>query len=559
VAKTKQQHIKELREEALSLVRSEDYRKALDRFKELERLDPNEPDWPRRAADCHRARSDMPAQIAALGRAAELYGRAGALPKAIALCKLILGLDPRHTETQARLAALQSGPAPERAIGLAPARPPLPVPPARVPASTSKQTDAPAAARVELKGTDAPPPQRDRPELAQVLRQARAAQIKTPTATPPAARPATFAPPPAQGPPAPPPRPVRPPKPASPTVASASAAAGPPPTAAQPIAPTHAAVPILEGGSLSDAVPGSKRIPGPRGVPSGMFRIDVGDLRAAKPAESPQEKAQKTLPTTPLFSELGPASLAHLIARARLIHLEPGGAAYRQGDAADALYVIASGSIVLVAEGEARIETAHVGEGEFFGEAALLGSEPRPSTAEAREPTDLLAIDSQAVRELIASEPRVLTTVLRFLRERLVESSMLTNPIFTILSRAERRRLAEHFDFVEIEPESLVIWQGVRSPGLYILLSGAAEVTLDDGEPHQLAVLHAGDVFGEMSLLRSEAAIADVRCVTTSYALMLPKADFPAVVSSYPAVREFVELLAAARRRQNELLLGAAG
>lgn len=510
MAKTKQQQIKDLRDEALALVRSEDHRKALERFAQLERLDPDEADWPRRAADCHRARGDVPAQIAALGRAAELYGRTGALPKAIALCKLILGLDPRHTETQARLSALQGGPAPARGSVLAPGRPPLPLPPV-------KQTEPP----------------RGRPELAQALRQARATQAK-----------------------APPPAPVRSPKPAQPRAPEPIAPPFVLPVAAgRPSVPSHpAAVPILEEGSLSDAVPGSKRIPGPRGVPSGMFRIDVGDVRAPKLAESPQATALKTLPVTPLFSELGPSSLERLIARARLVHLEPGAVAYRQGDAADALYVIASGSVVLVAEGETRVETTRLGDGEFFGEAALLGSEPRPSTAEILEPTDLLAVDSQAIRELIADEPRVLTTVLRFLRERLVESSMLTNPLFTILSRSERRRLAERFDFVEIERDSLAIWQGVLSPGLFILLSGTAEVIADDeGEERRLAVLQAGSVFGEMSLLRSEAAIGDVRCITTSYALMLPRADFAAVVAEYPAVLEFVELLAATRRGQNEL------
>jgi CRP-like cAMP-binding protein len=584
MAKSKQQQIKELRDEALALVRSEDHKKALDRFNQLERLDPTEADWPRRAADCHRARSDVPAQIAALGRAAELYAKAGALPKAMALCKMILALDPRHTATQARLAALQGSAAPAHGSLLAPSplRPPLPAAPARplpaapkqteAPTAAVKQTEAPVAPRTEIPGTDAPPALRGgRPELSQALRQRRAAQGKGPPTTAPgapttaAAPPAPtqvaiappFNPPPpparAAAPPAPPKRSAeRPPKPA------ASPAVPPASLPAPERRPTPPAVPILEDASLNEAVPGSMRIPGPRGVPSGMFRIELGDLRTPKTSESPQEKAQKTLPTTPLFSELGPASLERLIARARLVHLEPGSVAYRRGDPADSLYVIASGAVVLVAEGEARVETAKLADGEFFGEAALLGSEPRPTTAEVREPTDLLAIDSQVIRELIVDEPGLLTTVLRFLRNRLVESSLLTNPIFTILSRAERQRLAEHFDFVEIEPGSLAIWQGVRSPGLFILLSGTAEVVMDDeGEDRRLAVLGAGAVFGEMSLLRSEAAIADVRCVTSSYALMLPKADFAAVVAEFPAVLEFVELLAATRHRQNELLLGA--
>ena len=77
---------------------------------ELEKLDPSEPDWPRRAAECHRVLGQAKAQVEALGRAAERYMVQGLVPKAIATCKVILSIDPKHTETQQRLAALHGSP-----------------------------------------------------------------------------------------------------------------------------------------------------------------------------------------------------------------------------------------------------------------------------------------------------------------------------------------------------------------------------------------------------------------------------------------------------------------
>jgi CRP-like cAMP-binding protein len=321
------------------------------------------------------------------------------------------------------------------------------------------------------------------------------------------------------------------------------------------VAPTPS-LPCLPDGSLKDLVPGSKSIPNQRGVPSGMYRIDVGQV-PAPPANRAAEVAQKALPVTPLFSELGPRSLERLIARARLEHFEPGMAVYRQDDAAETLHVIVSGTIAVLVQEEQRIELARLSDGDFFGEAALTSNEPRLTTAEAVEASDVLAIDRETIRELIAEEPRVLTTVLRFLRERLIESSMLTNPLFTVLSALERRRLAGHFEFLEIDAGALVIWQGVRSPGLFLLLSGSAEVVHDDaGDEHVLAALRPGAVFGEMSLLDGGAAVADVRCLTRCYALMLPKADFARVAAEYPPVVEFVRLLAASRRHENSVFLG---
>jgi len=516
-----QERMRELRGEALELSRKGAHQAALERFDELERLNPEEPDWPRRAADCHRALGQKEKQIAALARAAELYGRGGALAKAVAACRMILDLDARHTETQARLAALQaqgSSLVPARGLGLPKAPgPPLP----------SMRAAAPRAPTV----TQNPPQARARPDLAQALRQRRVA------------------------------KPV-PQSPATPRVTAAKA----------PEQPAPIALPFLAEATLNDVVPGSMPVPSSRGVPSGMFRIEVGDVLPpdapdpaeapdpldapdpADPAERAELTARKALPVTPLFSELSPASLERLIGGAKLHYLDAGGVLYRRGDPAEALYVVASGTVSLIADAEARVAVTRVVESEFFGEAALMCNEPRQETAEALEPTEVLAIDLATIRALITEEPRALPTVLRFLRERLVESSILTNRLFTALSRLERRKLAARFDFLELEPGALAVWQGVRSPGLFVLLAGTVEVRRDDGnEERLLATLGSGAVFGEMSLLDETTAVADVQSVTRSFALMLPRAEFKRVCEAHPPVLQFVRELAEARTRANEL------
>jgi len=500
MSKTREQIVRELRDAALEHSRHGRHAAALERFGQLERLQPAEADWPRRAAECARLLANVPLQVAALGRAAELYAQAGAMAKAIAMCRMILALDPRHTQTQERLAALQ-----EQGSTVAPSsRVPLLAPP-RAPARPT------ASGLPEHRASPAgsgPLPARPRPELGRLLRQRHIERAKPTNATP-----------------------------------GAGGVEPAPPDAAE------VAFPILAEGSLKDLVPNSKPLRGPRGVPSGMHRIDVGELRPPKPEERSREAAQKALPVTPLFSELGPQSLERLISAASLEHFEPGAAVYRQNDAAETLHVIVSGAVALLVEQEQRVEITRLTEGEFFGEAALTSNEPRLMTAEAVESTEVLTIRRETIRDLIADEPRLLTTVLRFLRERLIASSMLTNPIFTILSSYERQTLATHFEFLEIDPGSLVIWQGVRSPGLFVLLSGSAEVMHDDGgEEHLLATLRPGAVFGEMSLLDGGGAVADVRCVNRSYALMLPREAFARVAGDYPSMVEFLRLLAETRR-----------
>jgi CRP-like cAMP-binding protein len=66
-------------------------------------------------------------------------------------------------------------------------------------------------------------------------------------------------------------------------------------------------------------------------------------------------------------------------------------------------------------------------------------------------------------------------------------------------------------------------------------------------------------VFGEMSLVFDETAVADVRSIARSFALMLPKAEFNHVVTEHPPVLEFIRLLAESRKRENDALAEAGG
>jgi CRP-like cAMP-binding protein len=149
-----------------------------------------------------------------------------------------------------------------------------------------------------------------------------------------------------------------------------------------------------------------------------------------------------------------------------------------------------------------------------------------------------------------------LRVALRFLRERLVQGLLLTNPLFTSLAKGRRRELAERFEFLQVDSGSLLVEQGSPSPGLYVLLSGTVEVTRRENDADlRLSLLNAGAVFGEMSLLSGEPAMADVRSVGRAFALRLPEWGFQDMGEDHPAILEFLTLLAAARHAQNRALL----
>jgi small-conductance mechanosensitive channel len=86
-----------------------------------------------------------------------------------------------------------------------------------------------------------------------------------------------------------------------------------------------------------------------------------------------------------------------------------GGAIVRQGQLGDSMYIICSGSVDVVLEGDgpqaARHEVARIEKGGYFGEMSLLTGEPRSATIVARGDTSVLEIGADLFRQLAAASP----------------------------------------------------------------------------------------------------------------------------------------------------------
>lgn len=338
-----------------------------------------------------------------------------------------------------------------------------------------------------------------------------------------------------------------------------------PRTRPSPTPPANRAIPPgapLESVQLSDVVSHARPELNADGSSSGITLIpieldleedleEVPEPELDEAARQARRSAARALHATPLFSALSPGALQGLIEKVDLVELEAGQRLFAEGDAGRTLYVVAEGEVAVVSEGPPRVHLSRLGEGAFFGEIALVTDQPRSATVEAAAPAALLAIDRDAIGELVDAEPAVLTVLLRFLRDRLIDRLVATSPLFGPFGGDERRELADRFEFLECEAGTALVTQGGRAGGLYLLLSGSAEVVRAGGERRQrIATLGAGDLCGEMSLLTHEPAVATVRVTSKALALRLPAAAFREVIMTHPQVLVFVNDLADERRHK---------
>src|SRR5262245_21271782 len=127
---------------------------------------------------------------------------------------------------------------------------------------------------------------------------------------------------------------------------------------------------------------------------------------------------------------LGTADMAALEEFARAvtrIYMPAGATLTRQGERADALYVIVHGSVQAAttrAEGSALIVN-EIGPGEVVGELPLMTGGAHTETLHARGPVTLLACPYPACRLLWARVPAVLTALTALARGRLQRSQLI--------------------------------------------------------------------------------------------------------------------------------------
>ncbi len=129
-----------------------------------------------------------------------------------------------------------------------------------------------------------------------------------------------------------------------------------------------------------------------------------------------KKDANVLLKKVPLFSRLSEKALASIVKVAIEKEFKAETQIVSEGDTGTGFYLITAGSTEVSRSG-ARI--AKLGEGEFFGEMALLDGAPRSADVTALEDTKCLVLTLWVLKGIIAANPNVALGMLEELARRL--------------------------------------------------------------------------------------------------------------------------------------------
>jgi len=122
--------------------------------------------------------------------------------------------------------------------------------------------------------------------------------------------------------------------------------------------------------------------------------------------------------------------------------------------------------------------------------------------------------------------------------------------LFQTLTDDEREALAKQLRVAPFAQGEALTRQGAKAHWLYILTRGDAEVRVSvDGKlSERLAVLHAGNFFGEMGMMTGEPRSATVLALTDVVCYRVDKDAFHDILRSRPEIAEDISHVLARRR-----------
>lgn len=119
----------------------------------------------------------------------------------------------------------------------------------------------------------------------------------------------------------------------------------------------------------------------------------------------------------PFFEDLTPEDLGRVAKIGERRSFEAGQPVLAKGTQGQAMFVILSGRATVEAGGK----THELGQGDFFGEMALLGRKPRSATVTAVDAVECLVFETMYFKPFLIKNPSVAVAILEGVVERLRE------------------------------------------------------------------------------------------------------------------------------------------
>lgn len=278
----------------------------------------------------------------------------------------------------------------------------------------------------------------------------------------------------------------------------------------------------------------------PEGLPTLNDTEVLDQAETEMPARRAIVEAGAVLRAADVFSDLSVAEAAVLGTFMERVEVARGGAVVREGEPADALYVVETGRLEAAVGGTA-VRTLEAGD--VVGEIGLLADTRRTADVCAVSAATLLRLTREDYARFLGSLPDVELRLLALAAARLGDDGSVAS-LLTRLAPGEAARLGAHMARVVVSAGTVVVREGDAADAFYVIVDGEAAAR---AAGRGLRRLGPGDHFGEVALLAGSVRTADVVAETDLTLLRLDGAGFDAFLATSAEARELLGATARAR------------
>jgi len=237
----------------------------------------------------------------------------------------------------------------------------------------------------------------------------------------------------------------------------------------------------------------------------------------------------------PLFATLTPLQIRELLIHSELHKPNERDVVFRRDEFANSLYLVIEGEVGIEVGGG---EMVTLGQGQFFGEMALISGRRRTATVVATKPSFLLEVDRNTMVKLVRSNQAI---------KQGIDGPAVVRQIKTFLAPhvedAVFADIAATAKVVEFKRGDTLIEEGATDDdSVYLIRKGSVTASVRvGGKDIVLNYIPAGNYVGEMALIMHQPRNATVKAAVPTEAIQIDSAHFRALLDRDPELRRHLE------------------
>jgi len=228
------------------------------------------------------------------------------------------------------------------------------------------------------------------------------------------------------------------------------------------------------------------------------FRVDQKSFRSVLQKKNMQSAEQKLdlLKKAPFLKDMEVFDLQKLSSAMKAVPFEPNDYLVKKGADGDAFFIIQEGDVKVtdITVGNSKYEDASLGEGDYFGERALITSEPRAANVIGVTKGIAMSIDKDTFEKVLGN---VHDLILKSQDKRVLSAIKIIHDTF--LEPATLDGMAGNIKDKKMPKGTVIMREGRETEAaLYLVRSGKIGITASDGSRDD--VVGEGAHFGEGTL-----------------------------------------------------------